>query len=123
MRACGLAKRTSLGDDLPVTLQWQCVEVDVQKDNWRLKQHLMDLRRAARRAACNLTTKDTLLTFPEVEQSLQVNETLLATPVVRGEQHHHLHRWAAGPWKCRTLHPMRRRAPPPKTAVRMVASC
>ena len=59
-----------------------------QKENWRLRQHMLDLRRAARRAACNITTKDTLLTFPEVEHVLQANETLIVEPAV-GEHHAH----------------------------------
>ena len=53
----------------------------VQKDNWRLRQHLMDLRRAARQAGCNVTNKDTLLTFPEVEHSLQANDSQTAAAV------------------------------------------
>ena len=63
-----------------------------QKENWRLKQHVLDLRRAARRAACNMTTKDTLLTFPEVDHELVLNETAVVAPV-HGD--HHSHRQAS----------------------------
>ena len=43
---------------------------DSQKDNFRLKQHLLDLRRAARRSGCNLTSSEILLTYPELEQGV-----------------------------------------------------
>ena len=47
----------------------------MQRENWQLRQHLMDLRRTARQAGVNLTADQMLLTFPEVEALLDANGT------------------------------------------------
>ena len=47
----------------------------MQRENWQLRQHLMDLRRTARQAGVNLTAGQALLTFPEVEALLDANGT------------------------------------------------
>ena len=47
----------------------------LQRENWQLRQHLLDLRRAARHSGVNLTAGQALLTFPEVEALLDGNST------------------------------------------------
>ena len=47
----------------------------MQRENWQLRQHLMDMRRTARQAGVNLTAGQALLTFPEVEALLDANGT------------------------------------------------
>ena len=47
----------------------------LQRENWELRQHLLDVRRIARQAGANLTGSEAGITFPEVESLLEGNLT------------------------------------------------
>lgn len=46
----------------------------LQRDNWQMKQHILDMRRAMRKEGVD--TNSSLFTYPELEKGLQAtNET------------------------------------------------
>lgn len=53
----------------------------MQRENWKLKQHLMDVKRTMRKHKIELNA--TMLTFPEVESWTQEDNTTNANPIER----------------------------------------